>query len=75
MELVFNLKIIEKKVEELRVKIEELQRNPQPEIYDKDSKSYRVMTAAEKEAELNKLNKALDTLWFIDSNNGKVETK
>ena len=75
MELKFNLKDIEKKVEALRSKIDELQRNSQPKIYVLETDSYRVMTAAEKEAELSKLNKALDTLWFIDSKNGKVETK
>lgn len=75
MKLNFNTTIIEKKVEALREKISELQRNSQPKIYDLETDSYRVMTAAEKEAELKRLNKALDTLWYMDGKRGKVEIK
>lgn len=74
MELKFNLKDIEKKVEELREKISELQRNSQPKIYDLETDSYRVMTSTEKEAELKRLNKALDTLWYMDGKRGEVDT-
>ena len=75
MKLNFNTTIIEKKVEALREKISELQRNSQPKIYDLETDSYRVMTAAEKEEELKRLNKALDTLWYMDGKRGEVEIK
>ena len=75
MKLNFNLETIKKKVETLRKAIRYFEHNAKPMIYDKDLNQIREMTEEEKQEHLKSLNKGLDTLWFIDSQEGNAGVK